>query len=116
MGSIKFGIYGIKSICSGFLLIEELETLRKIITRITKRIITILIRVFFHLPITIKPLKSRMGKGVGLIKFWVSFIKIGTILFEFSYMSKNLGLFILKSIKPHISLKINLIAREIYKK
>jgi|688.fasta_scaffold2465228_1 large subunit ribosomal protein L16 len=69
VGNIQFGFYGIKSLESGILLTQEVETIRRIIARITKRTCKIVIRVFFSQPITKKPLKSRMGKGVGIIKF-----------------------------------------------
>jgi len=68
-GNIQFGFYGIKSLESGILLTQEVETIRRTISRITKRACKVLIRVFFSHPITKKPLKSRMGKGVGVIKF-----------------------------------------------
>jgi len=69
LGSIKFGVYGIKVLESGILLTEEVETIRRVVSRITKRLSKFIIRVFFFQPITKKPLKSRMGKGVGVIKF-----------------------------------------------
>jgi large subunit ribosomal protein L16 len=68
-GNIQFGFYGIKSLESGILLTQEVETIRRTISKITKRAGKVLIRVFFSQPITKKPLKSRMGKGVGIIKF-----------------------------------------------
>ena len=68
-GNIQFGFYGIKSLESGILLTQEVEAIRRVISRITNRICKVLIRVFFSQPITKKPLKSRMGKGVGIIKF-----------------------------------------------
>lgn len=68
-GNIQFGLYGIKIIESGILLIEEIETIRRVVSRVTKRVGKIIIRIFFSQPLTQKPLKSRMGKGVGAIKF-----------------------------------------------
>jgi len=69
LGNIKFGVYGIKVLESGILLTEEVETIRRVVSRITKRLSKFIIRVFFFQPITKKPLKSRMGKGVVVIKF-----------------------------------------------
>jgi large subunit ribosomal protein L16 len=64
---IKFGFYGIQILQSGILVNEQIEIIRRLISRITKRLGFIFIRIFFHHPITKKPLKSRMGKGVGII-------------------------------------------------
>jgi large subunit ribosomal protein L16 len=33
-------------------------------------------------PVTKKPVGSRMGKGKGIVKFWIAPIKKGQILFE----------------------------------
>ena len=115
-GNIQFGFYGIKSLESGILLTNEVETIRRIISRITKRTCKVLIRVFFSQPITKKPLKSRMGKGVGIIKFWVAIIKKGMILFEIGYISKKLIYLIFKAIFSRLSLKVICVTREIYNK
>ena len=67
LGNIQFGFYGIYSVETGQLLNSQLETVRRIISRLTKRISRIFIRLNFFQPLTKKPLKSRMGKGVGII-------------------------------------------------
>jgi large subunit ribosomal protein L16 len=113
-GNIQFGLYGIKAIESGILLTQEIEAIRRVISRMTKRTGKLLIRIFFCQPITKKPLKSRMGKGVGVIKFWIAFVKKGMILLEISYISKNLASLVFKTVNLRFSLKVNLVAREIY--
>lgn len=113
-GNIQFGLYGIKAIESGILLTQEIEAIRRVISRITKRTGKLLIRIFFCQPITKKPLKSRMGKGVGIIKFWIAFVKKGMVLLEISYISKNLASLVFKTVNLRFSLKVNLVAREIY--
>jgi large subunit ribosomal protein L16 len=67
-GNVQFGFYGIKTVAPGILLAQEIEMMRRVISRIAKRTSVIIIRVFFSQPVTKKPLKSRMGKGVGIIK------------------------------------------------
>lgn len=66
--TIKIGSYGLKAISSGFLTAKQLETARRVIARVTKRVGKILIRVFFNQPLTKKPLLTRMGKGSGPVK------------------------------------------------
>lgn len=114
LGSIKFGLYGIKATESGILLTQEIESIRRIVSRITKRTAKLFIRIFFCQPITKKPLKSRMGKGVGIIKFWIAFVKKGMMLMEISYISKSLAILVFKTINLRFSLKVNLVYREIY--
>jgi len=79
LGSINYGYFGIKSMSSGILTTKQVETLRRIFVRITKRTGKLFIRVFFQQPLTVKPLLSRMGKGVGSIKNWISYIRKGTV-------------------------------------
>jgi len=38
LGNVQFGIYGIKAIEPGFLLFKELEVVRRVISRLTKRV------------------------------------------------------------------------------
>jgi len=68
LGQIQFGFYGVFALESGVLLENQLEVVRRILSRLTKRLSKIFIRISFFQPLTKKPLKSRMGKGVGVIK------------------------------------------------
>ena len=68
LSTIKYGVHGLKTITPGVLTAKQIETARRVISRATKRIGKVFIRVFFNLPITKKPLLSRMGKGCGVIK------------------------------------------------
>jgi large subunit ribosomal protein L16 len=65
---IKFGFCGLKALNYGYLNGKQLEIVRRVIARITKRVGKIIIRIFFFQSITKKPLLSRMGKGAGPIK------------------------------------------------
>jgi large subunit ribosomal protein L16 len=65
---IKHGLYAIKVVVSGVLTAKQVEASRRVISRETKRIGRVFIRVFFNLAKTKKPLLSRMGKGCGPIK------------------------------------------------
>jgi large subunit ribosomal protein L16 len=64
----KYGLYSLKTLKAGVLTSKQVEASRRVISRETKRIGRIFIRVFFNLAKTKKPLLSRMGKGCGVIK------------------------------------------------
>jgi large subunit ribosomal protein L16 len=68
LGLCQFGFYGIKAVSSGFLTNKQVETMRRVIAKITKRIGNIFIRVVFQHSLTGKSLHTRMGKGAGFIK------------------------------------------------
>jgi ribosomal protein L16 len=69
---VKFGSFGLKTKTAGILTMKQIETIRRLLSRKTKRISKITIRIFFQHPIKKKSLLSRMGKGIGGIKSWVS--------------------------------------------
>ena len=68
LGTVNYGFFGIKAFSSNIITIKQLETIRKVFVKITKRRGKLFIRIFFYHPVTQKPLLSRMGKGVGTIK------------------------------------------------
>jgi large subunit ribosomal protein L16 len=68
LGSLQLGCFGLKAVTSGILTSKQIESVRRIIVRLTKRVGRIFIRIFFCHPLTSKGLLSRMGKGVGSIK------------------------------------------------
>lgn len=113
LGLCQLGFYGIKAMSSGLLTVKQLETMRRVIVRITKRVGKVFIRVIFQHPLTAKSIHSRMGKGAGPIKNWVSFIKKGVILVEFLGIPKKLALEAYYCTIFRFPLKINFIEREV---
>lgn len=81
---LSFGAYGLKSLEKNQSNIKasQIEAVRKVIVRRTRRIGQIWIRTFPYKPISEKPTKTRMGKGKGSVQYWVCPVKSGQILFE----------------------------------
>lgn len=79
---LKFGTVGLKSINSGIITARQIEAARQAISRKIKKKGKLWIRIFPDLPITAKPLASRMGKGKGALSHWGVKVKGGTVLFE----------------------------------
>jgi large subunit ribosomal protein L16 len=67
LSTIKFGSCGLKALDYGYLNGKQLEIARRVISRITKRLGKIILRIFFFQSLTKKPLLSRMGKGSGVV-------------------------------------------------
>lgn len=107
------GFYGLKLLNSGVLTAKQLESMRRIITRVTKRSAKVVINVTFNHPLTKKPLLSRMGKGSGPIDSWISYVKRGKIIFELSGVSQDVALLALNLAKTRINLKTKVVLREI---
>lgn len=108
------GFYGLKVLESGLITPKQLETVRRIIVKLTKRRSKILINIFFNQPLTKKPLLSRMGKGSGNIESWISYIKKGKIFIEILDLDEKILDKLLKAVQVKINLKIEIVKREIF--
>ena len=58
-------------------------------TRYVKRGGQIWIRIFPHVPVSQKPLGTKMGSGKGNPEFFVAKVKPGTIMFEMEGVSEE---------------------------
>lgn len=116
LGLIHYGYFGIKTHNSNIITIKQMETVRKIFVKITKRTGKLFIRVYFFFPKTSKSLLSRMGKGVGSIKSWISYVKRGTIFLEIVNLEKKKVKFFFRLICSKLKMKLQLMVREIFKK
>lgn len=110
---VNKGFYGLKVLNSGTMNSKQLETMRRIITRVTKRTAKIHINIFFNHPLTKKPSLSRMGKGAGGIDSWIAYVKKGKIIFELNGIPSNVAFSALKLVKDRINLKTKIVSREI---
>jgi large subunit ribosomal protein L16 len=84
---LRFGQIGLKTVESGLISAKQLEAARQAIVRKIKRKGKLWIRVFPDLPISAKPIETRMGKGKGPVKYWSARVKGGTVIFELSGIS-----------------------------
>jgi large subunit ribosomal protein L16 len=60
------------------------------------------LNVFPHLPLTKKPIGSRMGKGIGKLKTWLSISYSGHVLIEFKNLRNGRAFFFLKQVQKRI--------------
>lgn len=88
--TLKFGLFGLKSLEAGRITSSQIEAVRKNIKRKIKKSGKIWINIFPDLPITSKPSEIRMGKGKGNIDHWAAKIAPGKILFEVLGSDKQL--------------------------
>lgn len=112
---IKHGIYALKVLISGIITPVQVEATRRVISRETKRIGKIFIRIRFDFPVTKKPLLSRMGKGAGPIKAWTASVSKGTIILEYSGLVNNVAMGALQASQLRLPFKTIIIGRHILK-
>ncbi len=79
---VSFGEYGLKSEGHGWVTSQQLEAVRRVLTRYVRRGGKIWIRVFPDRPVTKKGNETPMGGGKGSPDHYVAVVKPGTVLFE----------------------------------
>jgi large subunit ribosomal protein L16 len=79
---LQYGSLCIKSLTYGVLVSNQLESVRRCLIKKISRKGVIWLRVNCIYPVTKKSAGSRMGKGVGPIKYYITNIKKGLILLE----------------------------------
>ena len=66
----------------GVIKAAQIKSARLVIARTITRRGKLWIRIFPDLPVTGKAVGVRMGKGKGTVKYWVSYVRAGQLLFE----------------------------------
>ena len=103
--TVKFGEFGLKAQVSAIITARQIESARRAIARKIKRRGKIWICVFPDLPVTAKPIESRMGKGKGAISHWVTRVRGGTTLFEVCGVPIHVAIEALKSGSKKLPIK-----------
>jgi large subunit ribosomal protein L16 len=81
-----FGSYGLTTTHTGQLNIKQLNAIKKIILRKIKvkgnKTAKLYLRVYPIVPLTKKPVETRMGKGVGKLDQYIAIFNAQDVLFE----------------------------------
>jgi large subunit ribosomal protein L16 len=104
-----FGFIGLKSVESGFLSINQLEIIKKILVSQTRKKLKIWLNINYFIKLTHKALGTRMGKGKGKFNVIVFKIKAGTIFLEICGINKKLIIDILLKLKSKLPFKTKII-------
>jgi large subunit ribosomal protein L16 len=90
--AVDFGVYGLVVTENVKITSNQLEAIRKVVSRAMKRSGVLYMRHFPHLPVTKKPLAVRMGGGKGGVEFYVAAIKRGSVLLELKNVSEDVAM------------------------
>lgn len=107
-----FGTFlGIMAVGSGRVTSKQIETIRLLLSkRLKKRKGFYNIRMFSDIPVTQKPVESRMGKGKGAVKFWAMKVSAGKFLLECGGKSSlNNVIKVLRQIQSKFSFKTKIV-------
>ena len=79
---VSFGSFGLQATESHWITANQIEAVRRVLTRFTKKGGRYWIRIFPDKPITKKPPEVTMGGGKGAVDHYVFPVRPGRILFE----------------------------------
>lgn len=105
------GVFGLQ--CIEFVKItpKQLEAARRAITRKIKANYKgkIWRRQYPNVPLTAKPLKTRMGKGTGKLDLWVCKLYPGQILFEIRGIPRQIAIEAFTAVQPRLPIKTKIL-------
>lgn len=85
---VAFGLYGLKVLTPILITTNQIEAVRKMISRVVKKTGRVWIRCLPTTPVTDKPSDVRMGGGKGPIEYWVANVQAGRVIFEVDGISE----------------------------
>ncbi len=110
---VVFGDYGIQALAPAWITSEQIEAVRRTLTRHAGKNGRVWIRIFPDKSVTARPAESRMGGGKGDVKGWVAVVKPGTILFEIGGVSKEVAMEAIRIAGSKLPIKTRFVSREV---
>ena len=108
---LHHGDYGLQALEPVWLTSRQIETVRRTISRYTKRAGKTWIKVFPDKSVTARAEESRMGSGKGAVDYWVAVIKPGAVLFEINGLDQDRAFKVLKLASYKLPIKTKIISR-----
>lgn len=99
----------LKALSAGRVSSKNIITCKQTINKIVKKYGKLTINIFADTPISNKPTEIRMGKGKGAVKYWVSKVKPGTILFEIDTVFNILAIKAFKLVQNKLPIKTKIV-------
>lgn len=110
---LNFGNYGLKSMVSGWIKDREIEAVRVILARATRKYGKFWLRIFPDKPYTKKPPEVTMGAGKGDVDHFVASVVPGRVLFEIDGLSDEESIKVLKNASSKLSVKTKIIKKNL---
>lgn len=103
------GTWGLYVIQKARLTLTQIEAVKTIILKKTKKLGKIWFRIFLHLPLSKKTLGTRMGSGKGSLVTWYTIVKPGDIIVELSDLPDLVAKKALRSAAFKLPVKLKII-------
>ena len=110
---LNFGSFGLKSMSKGWIKDRELEAVRAIFARATRKAGKFWFRIFPDKPFTKKPPEVTMGAGKGDVAYFVASVVPGRVLFEVDGLTPAESRLVLKGVASKLSVKTKIVEKAI---
>ena len=110
--TIAYGEYGLVATEPCWIKSNQIEAARIALTRYTKRVGKVWIKIFPDKPVTAKPAETRMGSGKGSLEYWVAVVKPGRVMFEIAGVSEEVAREALRLASHKLPIKTKIVKRE----
>ncbi len=88
---VCYGDFGLQAQEPAWITSNQIEAARIAMTRYIKRGGQVWIKIFPDMPVTKKPMGTRMGSGKGAPEYWVAVVKPGRVMFEIAGVSEEVA-------------------------
>jgi len=112
---MAFGDFGLQAVEPAWVTAQQIEAVRVTLSRRTKKVGKLFLRMFPEKPVTKKPAETRMGKGKGNVEQWVCVVKRERIIFEISGLDEQSAKEALKAAAYKLPMKTRVVRRELAK-
>lgn len=109
--TVAFGSFGLKALSSARVTSNQIESVRKVLTRAIAKTGKLSIRIFPDRPVTAKPAEVGMGSGKGDPKYYVFEVRPGRVLFELDGIPEDEARAYLRQAGTKLPVKTSIIAR-----
>ncbi len=110
---LNFGSFGLKSLVSAWIKDREIEAVRVILARATRKNGKFWIRIFPDKPFTKKPPEVTMGAGKGDVAYFVAVVSPGRVLFEIDGLGEKETKEVLKNVSAKLSVTTKIVSKKI---
>ena len=89
--TISYGEFGLVATEPCWIKSNQIEAARIALTRYTKRVGKVWMKIVADKGVTAEPAETRMGSGKGSPEYWVAVVKPGRVLFEMDGVSEDVA-------------------------
>ena len=110
--TVSNGQFGLQALEAAWIKSNQIEAARIAMTRYIKRGGQVWIKIFPDMPVTKKPMGTRMGSGKGAPEYWVAVVKPGRVMFEIAGVNEEVAREAMRLAMHKLPIKCKFIKKE----